>query len=184
MNRVENKSHPSRVSPLSTPGTASMVGIVILWHPLWAIEESVGTTSRDAPRLRIDYGVIHDHARNAFAVGLLLGRVDTVRVGVHRQAVYFLLNRKVFQLAVVVWIVHLEHRDGTARTRHVNALETGIEFDYVRTARHRQKGDWLVSVEIEDGHEVVSFASKERAMMFRVESHPVIPFAASHRIAP
>src|SRR5882762_4112567 len=65
MNRVKNKSHPSRVIPLSTPGTASMVGIVILWHPLWAIEESVGTTSRDASRLRLDYRVIHDHARNA-----------------------------------------------------------------------------------------------------------------------
>src|SRR5258708_8156024 len=98
MNRVKNKSHPSRVIPLSTPGTASMVGIVILWHPLWAIEESVGTTSRDASRLRIDYGVIHDHARNAFAVGLLLGPVNTVRVRVHPQALYFLLNRKFFHL--------------------------------------------------------------------------------------
>src|SRR6267378_4301860 len=165
MNRVKNKSHPSRVIPLSTPGNASMVGIVILWHPLWAIEESVGTTSRDACRLRLDYRVIHDHARNAFAIRFLLGRVDTVRVRVHRQAVYFLLNRKVFQLAVVIGIIHLEHRDSSARTRHVNPLETGIEFDYVRTARHRQKGDGLVSVQIEDRHKVV-------------------PFAPSHRIAP
>src|SRR5713101_8786099 len=124
MNRVKNKSHPSRVSPLSTAGTASMVSIVVLWHPLWAIEESVWASSRDAFSLRIDYGVIHDHARNVFAVRLLLGRVDTVSVRVHGQAVYFLLNRKVFQLAVVIGIIHLEHRDSSARTRHVNSLET------------------------------------------------------------
>src|SRR5260370_36355952 len=152
MNRVKNKSHPSRVSPSSTPGTASMVGIVILWHPLWAIEESLGTTSRDAFRLRIDYGVIHDHARNAFAIRFLLGRADTVRVRVHRQAVYFLLNRKVFQLAVVSGIIHLQHRAISARARHVNALETGIEVDYLRTACHRQKGDWLRRVQTEDCH--------------------------------
>src|SRR6266852_826029 len=181
---IKSKSHPSRVIPLSTLGTVSMVAIALQKQPLWAIEESVWSPSRDRFRLRLDYGVIHNHARHAFAIRFLLGRVDTVRVGVHRQAVYFLLNRKVFQLAVVIRIIHLEHRDGTARTRHVNALETGIEFDYVRTARHRQKGDGLVSVEIEDGHEVVPFAREEGAMMFRVESHPVIPFAASHRITP
>src|SRR5229473_2625910 len=134
MKRVKNKSHPSRVIPLSTPGTASMVGIVILWHSLRAIEGSVWSPSRDRFRLRLDYRLIHNHARYAFAVGLLLGRVDTVRVGVHGQAVYFLLNRKVFELAVVIRVVHLKYRDGTARTGHVNSLEAGIEFDYVRTS--------------------------------------------------
>src|SRR5713101_5688382 len=183
MNRVKNKSHPSRVSPLSTAGTASMVSIVVLWHPLWAIEESVWASSRDAFSLRIDYGVIHDHAGNAFAVRLLLGRVDTVSVRVHCQAVHLFLNRKVFQLAVVVGVVHLEYRDGSARTGHVDALQSGVELDHVGTGCHRQKGDGQVSVEIEDGHEVVPFAREEGAMMFWVESHPMIPFAASHRIA-
>src|SRR5712692_8024271 len=173
MKRVKNKSHPSRVIPLSTLGTVSMVGIVIQWHPLWAIEESVWSPSRDRFRLRLDYGVIHNHARHAFAIRFLLGRVDTVRVGVHRQAVYFLLNRKVFQLAVVIRVVRLKYRDGTARTGHVNSLESGIEFDYVRTARHRQKGGGLVRVEIEDRHEVVPFAREEGAMVFRVEGHPM-----------
>ena len=41
-----------------------------------------------------------------------------------------------------------------------------------------------MSVQIEDRHKVVPFAREEGAMVFRVESHPVIPFAASHRIAP
>src|SRR6267143_6636219 len=171
MNRVKNKSHPSRVIPLSTPGTASMVGIVILWHPLWAIEESVGTTSRDASRLRLDYRVIHDHARNAFAIRFLLGRVDTVRVRVHRQAVYFLLNRKVFQLAVVVRVVHLKYGDGSARTGDVDSPEARIEFDDVGTARHRQECDGLVRVEVKDGHEFVAFAGEERTLMFWAQRH-------------
>src|ERR1700694_1443582 len=144
MNRVKNKSHPSRVSPLSTPGTASIVSIVILWHLVRAIEESACASSRDAFNLWIDYGVIHDHARNGFAVCFLLRRIDTVSVRVHCQAVYFLLNRKVFQLAVVVWVVHLEYGDGSARTGDVNSLETGIEFDYVRPCSHRQECDGLV----------------------------------------
>ena len=92
-----------------------MVSIVILWHPVWAIEESACASSRDVFCLRIDYGIAHDHARNAFAVRLLLWRVDTVTVEIYGQAMHHLLNRKVFQLAVVVGVVHLEYGDRSAR---------------------------------------------------------------------
>src|SRR5882762_9204420 len=44
---------------------------------------------------------IDDHARNALAIGLLLRCVNTMRLGVNRQAVHFLLNWKILYLAVV-----------------------------------------------------------------------------------
>src|SRR4029077_15081007 len=75
-------------------------------------------------------------------------------------------------------------RDGSTRAGNVNSLEARIEFDYIGTARHRQEGDGRVSVEIEDGHQVVAFAREEGAMMFRVKRHTVIPFAASYRVTP
>ncbi len=40
-------------------------------------------------QLRIDYGVVYDHARHGFAVRFLLRRVDTVSVGVHCRVCTF-----------------------------------------------------------------------------------------------
>ena len=58
--------------------------------------------------------LINDHTRNPFAIRFLLRCVDAVVFRVYCQAVHFLLNWKVFQLAVVVGVVHLEYRDGSA----------------------------------------------------------------------
>ena len=79
-------------------------------------------------QLRIDYGVVYDHARHGFAVRFLLRRVDTVSVGVHCQGVHLFLNRKILQLAVVIGVVHLEYRYGSARAGHLDSPESRIEF--------------------------------------------------------
>src|SRR5437899_8295264 len=113
---------------------------------------------------------VNNHSGDRFAVSFLLRRINTVSLRVYCQAVYFLLNRKVFELAVVLGIVHLEYRDGSARTGHVNALQSGVELDDVGTSGHRQEGNRLLLVEIEHGHQVISFAGEEGAMMFRVQS--------------
>src|SRR6267378_8344117 len=127
---------------------------------------------------------VNNHSGDRFAVSFLLRRINTVSLRVYCQAVYFLLNRKVFELAVVLGIVHLEYRDGSARTGHVNALQSRVELDDVGTSGHRQEGNRLLLVEIEHGHQVISFAGEEGAMMFRVQGHPVIPLTAPYRITP
>src|SRR4029077_8886400 len=99
-------------------------------------------------------------------------------------AVDFFLDRKVLQLAVMIRVVHLEYRDGSARTRHINSLETGIEFNDVRAASHREERDGLMSVQVKDGHEFIPFTGEERAMMLRVEGHSMISFTPPDRISP
>ncbi len=96
----------------------------------------------------------------------------------------FLLNRKVFELPVVIWIVHLENRDRAARTTGVDSLEARIEFDDVRPSGHRQECNRLLLVEIEHSHQFISLAGKEGAVMLRVKSHPVVSFASADRIPP
>src|SRR6266851_5654404 len=127
---------------------------------------------------------IDDHARNALAVGLLLRCVNTMRLGVNRQAVHFLLNWKILYLAVVVGVVHLEYRDSSTRTGHIHALQSRVEFDDVGPSGHRQKRNRLVFVEIEHSHQVISLAGKEGAVMLRVQGHPVISFASADWIPP
>jgi hypothetical protein len=39
-----------------------------------------------------------------------------------------MLDAKVFQLAVVVWIILMENGEGPAVARDVDATKTGIEF--------------------------------------------------------
>src|SRR6266446_322555 len=127
---------------------------------------------------------VNDHSGDRFAVSFLLRRIDTVSFRVYCQAMYLLLNRKVFQLAVVIGIIHLEYRDCSARTGHIDALQSGVELDDVGTTGHGQECDRLTGVQIEDGHEVVTFTREEGTMMFWVQRHSMIPFAASHGIAP
>src|SRR5882724_13414638 len=138
--------------------------------------------SNDA--LLAGYCLINDHSRNGFTVRLLLRRVDAVSLRIHCQAVHSLLNREIFQLAIVIRIVHLEDRDRSTRAGDVNSLQSRIELDDVGSTRHRQECDRLVLVEIEHSHKLVSFAREEGPMVLWVKGHPVISLAASHGITP
>src|SRR3989440_4293357 len=182
MNRVRNNNHPSPVSPLSAPGAASMVNIVIRWLRSGSLKEPACASSKDA----FSYGLItasYTTTRHGFAVRFLLRRIETVSVGVHCQGVQFFLNRKILQLAVVIGVVHLEYRYSSARAGHVDSLDSRIKFDDIRATSHRKERDGLVSVEIKDRHQVLAFAGEEGTMMLWVKGHPVIPFAPPHRIA-
>ena len=63
---------------------------------------------------RIHDGLVNDHSCNAFSIGFLFRCVDTVVFCVHCQTMHFLLNWKILQFSIVVWIVHLENRNGAA----------------------------------------------------------------------
>ncbi len=99
------------------------------------------------------------------------------------ETVDLLLNGKVFELPVVVGIIHLEDGDRSTRTGDIDSSQAGIEFDDVRAAGHRQKCDGPVLLYIEHGHEIVPLARKECAVMFRVQRHSVVSLAAAHWIA-
>src|SRR6478752_6852111 len=88
--------------------------------------------------------LIDNHPRHQLAVLFFLGSVLAVRALVYRQAVDFVLDRKVFQLAEVVRIVFLKYRNRAAVAGHVNSLETGIIFDHVATVGCRKGSDYAV----------------------------------------
>jgi len=52
----------------------------------------------------------------------------------------------------------LEHRDGAARARDIDATQPPVEHHDVGTFSHREVRDGLVRVEIEDRQGVVAFA--------------------------
>ena len=60
---------------------------------------------------------------------------------IDRDAVYRVLDSKVFELAVVISVVLMKNGDGTAVARDVNALKPRIELDDIRSACQGQKGD-------------------------------------------
>ena len=81
-----------------------------------------------------------------------------MRSGVDGQAVNLRLDRNICQFPEMHRIVHLEDRDGSAGTGHVDTAETWIEHHDVRAFCHRQVGDRLVRVEIEDCQDAVALA--------------------------
>jgi hypothetical protein len=58
-------------------------------------------------------GHVHDHSRDAMSLFLFLRCADLVGILVHGKTVDFLLHREVFQLAVMIRVVHLKDRDRT-----------------------------------------------------------------------
>jgi hypothetical protein len=55
----------------------------------------------------IHYRLVDDHSHHRFSVHFLLRRIHPARFLIDRRAVHSLLYRKVFQLPVVIRIVHL-----------------------------------------------------------------------------
>ena len=83
----------------------------------------------------------------------------------------------------MVGVVLMKNGDGPAVARRIDAIQAGIKTDYIRTLRHREKGNRFVLIEIENGHHVVPLAREESAMVRGIECHAVIPFATSDRIS-
>ena len=94
-----------------------------------------------------------------------------------------LLNREVFELPVVVWIVLVKNGNSAAVACSVDAAQTGIIFDDIWSVSKREKGDWCVLVQIEDGHQVVLFAREKSTMMLRIKRHSVIALAVPDGIS-
>src|SRR5438132_14284540 len=103
---------------------------------------------------------------------------------IYSKAMDRVLDGEVFQFTVVVWIILMEDGNSAAVTRDIDAPETGIEFDDIRSVRKREKGDWCVLVKVDDGHQVVLFAGEKCAMMLWVQRHSVISVASPNGISP
>jgi len=73
-------------------------------------------------------------------------------LGIHGEAMDSVLDAKIFQLAVMIWIVLMEDGQGTAVARDIDAAKTRIEFDHIDSIGKRQKGDCSVLVQIKDRH--------------------------------
>jgi hypothetical protein len=97
-------------------------------------------------------GLVHNHPRDWFTVLFLLRRVNTVGLRIDGETVDSMLDAKVFELAVMIWIVLMENGQGAAVARDIDAAKTAIEFDDIRSVGKRQKGDCGMLVQIEDGH--------------------------------
>src|SRR5438132_14073868 len=123
---------------------------------------------------RTNDGLIDHHPRDWLSVFLLLWRVNAMGLRIYSKAMDRVLDGEVFQFTVVVWIILMEDGNSAAVTPDIDAPETGIEFDDIRSVRKREKGDWCVLVQVEDGHQVVLFAGEKCAMMLWVQRHSVI----------
>lgn len=100
-------------------------------------------------------GFVDDHARNWFAIFLLLWRIDPVGCRIDGEAVYFALNWKILELSEMVGIVFVKHRDRATVASNINPSKSRVEFDYIGTVCEREIRDRLVFVEIEYRHQIV-----------------------------
>src|SRR5215471_16081702 len=130
--------------------------------------------------LAIAEGFVHDHPRHWFTVLFLFRRIELVRFQIHRDCVHRVLHAKVFELTVVIGIILVKNGNRSAIARDIDAPKTGIELDDVRSASEGKKRNWDVLLQIENGHQLVSLASEERAVMLRIERHSVVPLAFSN----
>ena len=114
--------------------------------------ESLDAASWFPVLLRTSDGFVHNHTRDGLSVLFLLGGVNAMGLWIDGETVDSVLDAKIFQLAVMIWIVLMEDGQGAAVTGDVDAAQTGIEFDDIGPVSQRQKGDCSVLVQIEDRH--------------------------------
>src|SRR5487761_57394 len=126
--------------------------------------------------------IVDDDLRSWPAVFLLLRRIDAMRILIDRQTVNRILHGKIAEFAEMIGIILMEHGNCPAIARHVNSTEPRIKFNHIRALGHRQIGDGLVRIEVEDSHQVIRLARKKRAAFFHVEGHAVISATAAHGI--
>src|SRR5205823_14940220 len=140
VNRETNRSTPSLGNVRSEAGMRSLIDMDLANGSL------LSRLSSRAEQLAISNCLVHHHPGDRFAILFLLRRVDTVSLQIHCEAVYRVLDSKVFELAVVIGAVLMKNGDGTAVARDVHALKPGVELDDIRPAREWQKRDGSVFV--------------------------------------
>src|SRR2546426_8420968 len=69
--------------------------------------------------LGTSHGLVHHHSRDWFSVLLLLRRVNAVGLRIDGETVDSVLDAKVVQFAVMIWIVLMENANGAAVTRDI-----------------------------------------------------------------
>src|SRR2546429_1090709 len=104
--------------------------------------------------LGTSYKLVHHHPSNGLSVLFLLRRVNPMSLGIHGEAMDSVLNAKVFQFAVVVWIILMENGNGAAVTRDINATKAKIKLDHIGSIGNSQKGDCSVLIQIKDCHHI------------------------------
>src|SRR6185437_444503 len=102
--------------------------------------------------------LVYEHPADRTAVFFLFGRVDAVRLDVHRKSVHTVLNREVFEFAEMIRVVLLNDKNRAALARHINSFQPGVECHVVGALRHWNVGNGAMPVEIEYGQEVVAAA--------------------------
>src|SRR5882724_7320212 len=78
-------------------------------HFMIAPESLSGCEIVSRALLRTSDGLVDDHPRDRLSLLLLLRRINAMRLGVNGEAMDGMRDAKVFQLAVVVWIILMEN---------------------------------------------------------------------------
>ena len=102
--------------------------------------------------LRTTDDFVHNHTCDGLSVLFLLGGINAMGLGIDGKTVNRMLDAKIFELAVMIWVVLMEDGQGAAVARDIDAAKAGIEFDDIWSVGKGQEGDRGVLVQIEDGH--------------------------------
>src|SRR5262249_5830646 len=109
----------------------------------------------------VGHSIEDHHPGYRLALFLRLRRIHTMGLDIDGETMHSRFDREILQLAEVVGIIFLKHGDGAACAGDIDAPKPWIELYHVRTLRHRQMGDRLMRIEIEDGEDVVALAGKK-----------------------
>jgi hypothetical protein len=76
--------------------------------------------------------LIDHHFRHGITVFFLLRRVDAVRLRINGKTVHRMLHLEVFDLPVVVGVILVKNRNGSAVAGGVDSSQAWIKFDDIR----------------------------------------------------
>jgi hypothetical protein len=113
---------------------------------------------------------------------LLLRSVNAVTGCIHSKAVHHLLDRKILELAKVLWIVFLIHGDGSAGASSIYTPQSRIKLDHICTWGQRKVSNCMMRIECKHGYSPALATKQKRAVSFRVECHTVIELTTANGI--
>lgn len=96
--------------------------------------------------------MVHDHTGYRLTVFFLFRGVHTVGVNIHRECMYCVLHLEILDLAVVVWIVLMDDRDGPAVTGRIDPMQARVKLDYIYSVWQLEKSNGLMLVEVKNCH--------------------------------